>query len=386
MVLVQVNEVVVVENTSSSIEVATCNTLIRFHVYTTHTAFILLNLCSTEGIEQLVLYHSPLDRVRTLLVEITNVLSLEFFHRTPLHLDHSVIYIPHVILNLHISLEDFTCLVSLWNLIEEGVEDKSTILISVSYWEELGKVTYLQNTCDKCVLTKHDELISKTSIVYSFVVGSISTLCKHSCIKHLVLLKILITVLERLGVITSLLIECNAIYLFINFREGCSCSWISRNLIPAALHWEEWMLNTEEVVCCVSETINTQRNSINCLRRNIRCRLRAYCLNVRTHTLDSIEDAFKSRITLLCRRLCTVIISCCWRFTTIQNSLNSVQCLLKFIRLLSSLLGSLLGCDIISKRTLVLFLILCNEWVKLILCQAFVFEFLLKAKKLDDTH
>ena len=102
-----------VENTSSSIEVATCNTLIRLHVDTTHTAFVLLNLCSTEGIEQLILNHRPLDRVRAFLVEITDVLTLDFFHWTPFHLNHSVVNVTIVVLNLHTALEDLTRLVSL---------------------------------------------------------------------------------------------------------------------------------------------------------------------------------------------------------------------------------------------------------------------------------
>ena len=93
-----------------------------------------------ERVEQLVLDHRPLDGVRTFLVEITDVLAFEFLHRSPLHLDHRVVNVAHVVFNLHAAFEDLARLVSLRNFIKECIENESTVLITVSYREELSEV------------------------------------------------------------------------------------------------------------------------------------------------------------------------------------------------------------------------------------------------------
>ena len=102
-----------IKDTCTCISVRTCNTFFGFYIDSTHTPFVLLDLCCGESVEQLILYHSPLDRVRTLLVEIPDVLAFELFHRPPLHFDHSIVYIAHVVFDFHTTLEDLSGLVSL---------------------------------------------------------------------------------------------------------------------------------------------------------------------------------------------------------------------------------------------------------------------------------
>ena len=102
-----------IKDTCSCIQIRTSYASLGLHIDTTHTAFVLLYLCSSEGVEQLILNHRPLDRVRAFLVEITDVLAFQLLHWSPFHLDHSIINVAHVVLDLHTTLEDFTSLISL---------------------------------------------------------------------------------------------------------------------------------------------------------------------------------------------------------------------------------------------------------------------------------
>ena len=102
-----------IEDTCTSVEIRTCNTSLGLYVDTTHTAFILLHLRCGKGVEQLILDHRPLDRVGTFLIEIADVLAFQFLHWSPFHLDHGIINVTHVVLDLHAALEYFTGLISL---------------------------------------------------------------------------------------------------------------------------------------------------------------------------------------------------------------------------------------------------------------------------------
>ena len=161
-----------VPDTSTCIEIAGRLTLLWLHVDTTHTALVLFVLSLLEEVEQTELNHRPLDRVRTFLVEVSDILALNLLHRAELHLDHGVIYVPHLVLELHATLVDLTWLVALRYLVEEGIEENVTVLHTIANREVFGKVAKLQDACNKSILTENDELIAQSGIIHTAIVGS----------------------------------------------------------------------------------------------------------------------------------------------------------------------------------------------------------------------
>ena len=374
-----------VDGTRSCIEVASCYSLFRLHVDTTHTAFVLLHLSLCECVEQLVLDHRPLDGVGTLLVEITDVLAFEFLHGSPFHLDHGIVNVTHVVLNLHASFEYLAGLVCLRNFVEEGVEHEPAVLVAVGNGEELCQVAYLKYTGDERILTQYDELVAKTSVVYAFIVGCILACSESWCIEQFVLLQILVAVFKRLGKPAGGLIESYAIYLLVNFRQ-CSCGTrISCNLVPAVLHREHRVFHSEEILRIVTETVDVQRRGRSSLFRNVGCRLLCHGLEIGTHALDAVEDTVEGSVGLWLALHGTFRTICCWlSFGSVKNRLDGVECGLELGSLLCGLLCSLFRSEIIVERDLVLFLVFGHNRVELLFGETFVFELLLKSEKLED--
>ena len=209
-----------VPDTSTGIEIAGRLTVLWLHIDTTHTALVLFVLSLLEKVEQAELNHRPLDRIRTLLVEVSDILALNLLHRAELHLDHGVIHVTHLVLELHATLVDLTWLVALRYLIEEGIEEDIAVLHTIANWEVFGKIAKLQNTCDKSILAENDELIAQSGIIHTAIVGSELARSKRLDVTKLIAaLVILVAQLKRSCERHRLLAECLAIALLIRFRR-----------------------------------------------------------------------------------------------------------------------------------------------------------------------
>ena len=65
------------------------------------------------GIEHSLFDHTPLNRIRTVGIQITDILTFYLFKRTKLYLCHCIIHITHFRLQIHATFPDFPCLISL---------------------------------------------------------------------------------------------------------------------------------------------------------------------------------------------------------------------------------------------------------------------------------
>ena len=131
-----------IKETCRRVQIRTGNTSFRFNIDTTHTAFVLFNLSCLQRIQYTELNHRPFDRIGTFFIEVSNVFTFQVLHRTELHLDHCIVNMAHLVFKFHVTLEDFSLLISLRNFSEECIEHKVMILNSIANREVLSQVTF----------------------------------------------------------------------------------------------------------------------------------------------------------------------------------------------------------------------------------------------------
>ena len=135
-----------------------------FNIDTTNYAAVLFGYHALKDLQQLEFDHTPLHRIRSLFVKVTDILTLDFLHRSEHQLSHRVVYVSDLRLQSHVAFEHVAYLISLRNLSEESVGHQSAILNTVLAWEQIVVVLQLYNACNKSILTEHHVLIAQLSI------------------------------------------------------------------------------------------------------------------------------------------------------------------------------------------------------------------------------
>ena len=102
----------------------------------------------------------------------------------------------HLVLKLHVTLPDFTLLVSLGNFGEEGIEHEVMVLNSIADGEILREVADCEYTGYQGILTQNHILVTHTGCVHPFVIRAEFSGCQAFCVKHAVSVQIIVTLLQ----------------------------------------------------------------------------------------------------------------------------------------------------------------------------------------------
>ena len=102
----------------------------------------------------------------------------------------------HLVLKLHVTLPDFTLLVSLGNFGEEGIEHEVMVLNSIADGKILREVADCEYTRNQIVLTQDHILVAHTGCIHPFVVRAEFSGCQTFGVKHAVSVQIIVTLLQ----------------------------------------------------------------------------------------------------------------------------------------------------------------------------------------------
>ena len=355
-----------VENTGGTSQITACNTSLGLYINTTYTTDVLLTLSCQQAVEQLVLNHVPLDRITARSIQITDILALEFLHGTPLHLQHHIVNVAALVLDLHAALIDFSCLPCLADFTEEGIEDNVVILNTIANREEVGHLTGSEHTGDDGILTANSELSSHiTQVVNTLIVGRELTLSQSFDIGHAVLYQILHTLHQRDAVLAGCLIELTLIFLR-GFTQSSSCCRVGCNLVPTQVHGVHRCLGTEQILGSIAETVQAYDNSRALLGGLILGGTLSHLTHLGTQCVDGVDD------TLLGGRFFLLLLGSGSLLTTGGD--NSCIDVVQQLLLLSVLSLSRFSVDVILQRHLVVTLVGFAYLLELLVGQSFLVE------------
>ena len=189
-------------------------TFFGFDINAQNPTLVLFIDQSRVNIQKLPFDHAPFDRIGAIGVQITDILTFDFFHRPEQCFEHRIIYMRHFRLELDVSFPHLARLICLREFAEESVRHQFPVLNTRTAGENMINGLKCQNTCDKGILTEYDILIAESGIGE---IGRIETetFVQFLRVEQLIFFKIPISGSHRFTEITHLRLECRAVGIFI---------------------------------------------------------------------------------------------------------------------------------------------------------------------------